>query len=525
MKTCYCLIYLFLASCLSSVADTKKFRCVKSHVDIEAGCFYTFVSPMKGQEGYVYAATLQTQTGEDYYSRQVTSVALGTDGLLVAEGYEPALFKLVEFKEGIFGFLDVDNGGWLAYKKKKASSSMAHLYTIEEEELSDDFYRTFKFDFSSPTTWVWTTEKIEITSRLKRCMGIAFQDFGNMAFKLYDVSNEPSMVMYKLLEPPVADTLSADWSFRGDWHVDELAKIDFSTAVRIDFSEAYLYGDSIVFSNSESLPCSYVWSYVSSGMSEKLPKEWPNVIEVANDTEGLKKGTALTCVCGEDARSLPPKYPFEVPSGLEIKWMREFPSDGGWSTICLPFVPERIMHGDMEDVTICEFAFLKEWMSDRVVFQIGDVSELKFGEAALVRVKDGYDTICFSASNCIVDTMPVTVPVKAGLYPAYEKKMIEDLGQIFLLSDDGHTFVKASQGSWIAPYRAYLFLSEGMNKRFTVRVIDENASCLERAYQLQPSFLYYDVNGLRVVDIREMGDWIYMKKGLYIGKRQKILVR
>lgn len=512
-------------SCLSSVADTKKFRCVESPADIEAGCYYTFVSPMKGQEECVYAATLQAQTGEENYCRQATSVAMRSDGLLEAKNYEPALFKLVEFKEGVYGFQDVDNGGWLAYKKKKVSSSMAHLFTLKEEELSDGFYRTFKFDFSSPTTWVWTTEKIEITSRLKRCMGIAFQDFGIMAFKLYDVSNEPPMILYKLMEPPIVDTLAADWTFRGDWHVDELAKIDFSAAGRIDFSGAHLYGNSSVIFNEEYLPCSYVWSYVSRGMSDKLPKEWPNLIEVTNAADGRKRGTALTCVCGEDGRSMPPKYPFEVPFGLEIRWMREFPSDGGWSTFCLPFVPEGAVYDGTEEPVAYEFAFFKEWMSDGIVFQLGDRCELELGEAVLIRVKDSGGVVRFAASNCLVDTMSETVPVNAGLYSVFEKKMVDDNGLIFMLSDDGHTFVKALQGSWIDPYRAYLFLPESMNTRFMIRLTDVNANRLEEIYLLQPSYVYYNVSGLQAVDIRDMRDWNCMKKGLYISRRKKIWIR
>lgn len=465
--------YAFLLACvwvfLPFNLEAQVFRIVRNANELVVGGKYVFTSP--DIDNLVFVADNLETNELEYDYRPVQSVSLSDDGLLEIKDKGVAVFELVDIGNGKVGLYDMANNRWLAYPEKKKSSNWASLYTYPEERIKDGLHRSFTVDSSSDITWLWTAEKIQVTSTRNVCMGITFRDYGEKGFRLCDVTNEAPLRLYRQVETPVLDSLSGDWTFSGDWRISELNGLDFSKAERIDFTNTFLpEGWNEV--QPEKMPSPYVWTYVRKGDAELLPAGWPNVVECA--IESGQEGIATTEMIARDGYGLPPKYTFRTTEGKGILWYRRFPSDGGWSTIWLPFVPERIydeIKGDEIDYELLQYDKI---IDDGVLFsEVPEGERWTPGKPVLWRSVNNVEDVCFYADDVMVyagtnDAEPET----NGYYPVYHKICLTDDNQkIYFLKSDGVTFVRAKSGSWIDPYRAYLYLPTLDNQK-NVRIIE-----------------------------------------------------
>lgn len=454
--------------CLPFSLEAQVFRLVRNANELVVGGKYVFTSPDMDNAVFV-ADNLETNELE-YDYRPVESVSLNDDGLLEVNDKDIAVFELVDIGNNKVGLYDVANDRWLAYPEKKKSSNWASLYTYPEERIKDGLHRDFIVDSSSDITWLWTAEKIQVTSTRNVLMGITFRNYGDKGFRLCDVTNEPPLRLYRQVETPVLDSLSGDWTFSGDWRVSELSGLDYSKAKRIDFANIFL-PEAWKDMQPERMPSPYVWTYVRKGEAELLPAGWPNVVECASESD--QAGVAMTEMIARDGYGLPPKYTFRTATGKGILWYRQFPSDGGWSTIWLPFIPQEVRSETSEDEIDYELLQYSGIVDDGVLFcELPEGGQWTPCKPVLWRSVENVEHVCFYADDVTVYAVTDDADPKTnGYYPVYHKiSLTDDEQKIYFLKSDGITFVRARSGSWIEPYRAYLYLPTLDNQRL-VRLI------------------------------------------------------
>ena len=456
---CFCCPY-----CL----DAQVFKAVMTADELIPGKKYIFASP--DSDGAVFAAVNLTPNDLELDYRPVQSVNLNAEGQLEQVGGTLAVFELMDLGKGLIGFRDIANDRWLAYPEKKKSSSWASLYTYPEDYIKNGLHRTFLIKESSDKTYIWTSEKIQVTSTRQVSMGVVFRNYGDKGFRLCDVTNESPLCLYRQLDEPNLDCLDGDWTFTGDWNVGALSNLDFSEAERIDFTKVVL-PEGWDEMPTEKMPLPHVWTYVRSGEAGLLPSGWPNVVECSAELDGI--GQAVTSMVAYDGKGLPPKYAFRTAAGKGIKWYRDFPTDGGWSTLWLPFSPQSVRNVADDCEIDYELLQYEGIVDEGVVFRLNtDNNQWKTGVPFLWRSVDAVENVCFCADDVTVSVVTDgEESVTDGFYAVCQTMyVVDDESDMFFLNTDGTSFVRTKPGSWIGPYRAYLYLPAFQNKT-TIRLI------------------------------------------------------
>ena len=470
---------LRLACCLLAVlpvaqsASAQVFRRITSDTDIEVGARYLLVSPVYNDPSSVYVVTRQEQTGLKPTYRAAKQFGLDEHDRIHVENADIAMFELKQEGKS-YMFRDTHNGGYLVYIRGNKGEDKADLYTLTDEEIdslsllnpNEKYYKTFDFDFTLENTCIVTSHKIKGTTTTE--VYFYLQPTPNIAtgFRLYmRTSKSSTLYLYKEVLPPTVENEAGDWIFRGDWLAGELSELDFSDALRIDFTGIELpqqWRDAGL--PAGALPRRWVWTYVRQGEGGRLPAGWPNVIEVY-PTGGEVPGRAVTAVEGGDSCVLPPKYAFRTATGLGISWRRGITGDGGWQTAGLPFdVQALTCEGRGDEPLAVERRSFVEMAEQGAVFRaVADDEPWLAGVPCLWRpVSPLTDTVCFRADDVLVQAGGTDFPATAGFYAACMRYELTDGPRpVYLLDSDGRAFVRAAAGSWIAPGRAFLLLPDG----------------------------------------------------------------
>lgn len=518
------LCIVFVYSCLPYCIEAQTFKAVRSAGELVPGKRYVFTSPASDEAVFVAVNLTSDELGLDY--RPVQSVGLNADGMLETSGDGvPAVFELTDLGKGLIGFRDIVNNRWLAYPEKKKSSNWASLYTYPEDCIKDGLHRTFVIKESSDKTYIWTSEKIQVTSTRQVNMGIVFRNYGDKGFRLCDVTNESPLCIYRQIDEPDLDSLGGDWTFNGDWDAGALCNLDFSEAERIDFTKIVLpegWNDM----SAGKMPSPYVWTYVRSGEAGLLPSGWPNIVECSSEPDGI--GQAVTLMEAFDGKGFPPKYAFRTAAGKGLKWYRDFPTDGGWSTLWLPFGPQSVRNVADDCEITSEILQYEGIVDEGVVFRLNaDISSWKAGVPVLWRAVDVAEHVCFCADDVIVSVFTDgTEPVSDGFYTVCQTMYVtDDRSDMFFLNTDGTSFVRAMSGSWIEPYRAYLYLPDLQNKTTVRLILNDATEALSVQLGNKGDVPCYDLSGRLCgwTNEKAVRSAVFGGRNIYICKGKKFL--
>lgn len=514
--------------------SAQSFRKVTGVEDIEAGARYVLAAPTSADPCTVYAVVRQDVTGTGKKNRAARRFETDENGRIQTDGTDMALFELR--KQGTSYMLrDVYSGGFLAYSDKKTTENKTALYTMTDEEItgapasSGKFHKTFKFDFSLTKTCIVTAQKIT-TSRSDQYFYLLSTYPLSESFSLYAKEDMAGrLCLYKEVVPPTWENdQSGDWVFHGDWTVEDLSPVDYSQALRIDFTGIELpEGWNTTEFSVAALPGEYVWTYVRPGQGARLPAGWPNVIEVA-PWEASVSGRAVTSVRGGDACMLPPKYPFLTAKEYGISWFRMIPDDGGWLTAGLPFSVQTLTQETPEGETVeVERLRYEDCSSEGVVFRKLNGDEIwEAGTAYLWKpVSPWGGTICFHAGETLVVSGNEGFSDESGFHAAFMPLGVEHSGmRVFMLDERGEKFVRAAAGSRIHTGRGYLIRPEGEGRSVRMIVRDDTDGIRPTGQAVLGPVPIYTLSGMKA-GVWQPGEPLpaSLPKGIYLTPRGKVV--
>lgn len=446
------------------------FRRINNASEIQTGLLYLIAGYNPNCPDSVFVMTKQETSGTDVKNRMAIKAKPDSRGR-IAYTDTMALFRFQQ-ESSYFYIYDIALDAYLSYSTEY-TERYAVLYTLTDNQLSDapttnskKWYKTFTINENYPAssrTLIQTRQGITIPNSKTSQFGMEVDD-GNSLFKLYRYENYgDSLFLYiEVIEPRLQINANEDWTFIGDWQADSLSTLDFSTARRIDFSSIDL-PDISASDLGGRMPGEYTWTYVNQGDADRLPPGWPNVIQITDKYADIQ-GEAVSQILGSDSCLLGPKYSFSLPDGTGISWQRSVTDDDGWNSLALPFVADVISWGNPSGPTAdIQFMKLQSISSDSIIFSAVDADEaLQPLQPCLWRpVESSEGIICFHADQTIVYIGLDTLATSDGFHAAISQINIDtSTSNVFILSEDGNAFVRASAGSWIAPSRAYIVDSD-----------------------------------------------------------------
>lgn len=528
---------LIVALCTFSCAQVlfaQSFRRVTGADDVEVGARYVLAASVYNDPCSVYAVVRQEATGTGKKNRVARLFGTDENGRIQIESADIAVFELAQSGTS-YTLRDVHSGGFLAYSNKKTTENKTGLYTMTDEDMagapssSGTFYKTFKFDFSLTKTCLVTAQKIT-TATTSRCFYLLPAYPIADSFSLYAKEDMAgTLCLYKeVVAPTLENEASGDWAFRGDWLAEDLSQIDFSKALRIDFTGIEVPEDwSGVAMAAATLPGEYVWTYVRQGEGARLPGGWPNVIEVYPSGASVP-GRAVTAIKGGDACAWPPKYPFHTAPGRGISWFRTIPGDGGWLTAGLPFAVQTLTREtpEGEPLEVERRMYEKQAAEGAVFRKARDAEEWVAGEACLWRpVSPWAGTVCFHADEVPVQAGDGVLPEQAGFHAAFMPYEVTDGdARIYMLDETGEKFVRAAAGSRIHTGRGFLVWPEGAEKTVRMIVRDGTTDCMTVRKAADGSVPLYTPAGVKA------GVWqpsaplpVSLPKGIYLTPHGKVV--
>lgn len=466
-------LLLWMAAGMAVCAQS--FRRVTNVDDLEPGVRYVLAGYCSDTPDSVFVMNRPDGTGTDSRAGKAHKTKPDGDGRIqLADDGRVAVFELA--KDGAsYGLRETTLDAWLSYSTLAESSTSASLYLLTGNELANapitgtkQWHKTFKLQ-DSGKSFLLTSKEIKFGDRLGQCFLFVNNGMGYQSqFKLYRAdSYGDSLFIYKELQPPtVVRAENGDWTFRGDWSAASLYGLDYAQAKRVDFTEISLPQGRGVMGAGGTFPAECVWTYVRKGEAGRLPEGWPNVVEIERKSAEVQ-GVAVTRIWGGDDCTLGPKYTFEVPAGKGIAWCRDMPTDGGWSTVGLPFAVERVAwdapEGEAVDVERLAFhGFAPEGAVFRAV-EAGEAWEA--GTAYLWRpLSPRASRVCFYADETVVRADAQGLSRTEGFHAASGRlEVAGGQGGVYLLSAEGNRFVRAASGSWVAPGRGYLVFSGALS--------------------------------------------------------------
>ena len=495
---------LFIILSLFPILTTAQtYRRITTTDEVEPDAYYIIGGYYADHPDSVFVMARQSTTGTSISRRAATTLPLDTYNRITPSN-ETAVFQLEQSGSSYY-FRDTRLDAYLAYNSTKAERYTS-IYTLTDDEITNattntkEWYKSFTFNDDYPDdsrTFIQTKEKISVSSERTGTFGIEI-DPNFSLFRLYYLENYgDSLFLFKQTETPeLVSTDDADWTFYGDWLADTLYSLNYADAQRIDFSEISLPSKP---DNTDaiSMPASHVWTYVSSGDADLLPDGWPNIIEIT-DKDADVQGTAATQIVGNDSCIFGPKYTFTIPADKEIIWYRTA-NDDGWHSAAFPFDVELVTWGSTaaEQVDL-ECLTYARTTSQGALFQQAspDAAMLALQPFLWRPVDEPKAFVCFSASNTTVYASSDTLETDDGFYPSCCRHLFsEPQTNLYVLADDGLSFVRPDAGSRLASCRAYLISG---NVTANIRIINATTSVSPAGVSNADNSLipFYHINGI-----------------------------
>lgn len=272
----------------------------------------------------------------------------------------------------------------------------------------------------------------------------------------------------------------------GAWGADRLAALDWESATSLDLTGISLPVSGLSQAGQRPTDTN-TFIYVAATATSLIPSSWKAV--VASDGEALAMLTECPLI---DRQSLVPDTKISYAAS-QLSYSRNVHADGNWETLVLPFS-----------------ATLPQGFTAQALRAFQD-GELCFDETAEIPAYTPV-IIRYAGPAVSAETVRFTVQPKtdgqllpasttaAGIFTGTFAPMnIASASEhIYLLNDEGTTFVLADTGSGLAPFRAYVNVNDA---RGAIRLVtDWTATAIDTATQTngeKTGSAYYYIDGRR----------------------------
>ena len=192
--------------------------------------------------------------------------------------------------------------------------------------------------------------------------------------------------------------------------------------------------------------------YVSRSMLPLVPDTWPNVVAC----DSSRVGHAVRVITLVDRYPFFALKPFYVGSD-SLSYTRSVPTDKKWNTLYLPFsmsgMPLQVEAFTLRDVTNSTLA-------------LETMGSIPAYTPMLMRYtgvsSSSSDSVVFKAEEQIVDATPLPAqPNETALVGNMRTYTINsEQSSVYFLASDGSRLVCAASGSYLDPFRCYLWMNE-----------------------------------------------------------------
>ena len=390
-----------------------------------------------------------TESGADYIGLYVYKLAefgeipgdssIPADGTVVALEAEGQIFDESLLPHSLESFL-LNNGtiapddAYMQLRVEEKDDNSFALKFADEEYLQHDLSK-------SPQQSAWRVENGYIVSDEETPLFIVYsqttktiQTITAAEAKGQHITN---VILRNVGAKPSTQLTSGVLKLEGAWSAEKLKKLDFSNASSVDMSNISLPVSTLpldYYPAEENIPI-----YVAESDAECVHESWSFVIA----GENLLHKTVLY-----DCKPLQIPYPFHIEEE-QLSYVRQLVGDGGWETLCLPFdaeVPQGFLFESLETASEKELEF-------NTTSSITTDVPLIFKPAAT-----------YSEAQLVLISKACTVKAEEKaknliFFGNYSPLYVESVSEnIFLLNGNGDKFTLASEGSRLAPFRAYLKL-------------------------------------------------------------------
>ena len=320
--------------------------------------------------------------------------------------------------------------------------------------------------------------------------------------------------VFPVLLQPVADAPKSETSasgvrtLTGGWSAKQLSEMDWSNMTALDLTKLKLPLSAVEFVTRPEKSNAVV--FVSADTKVTYISDWKNV--VTSDTEGKNVWKQAAPV--HDRNTWFIDRDVQLEGGL-LTYQREAYADGNWETLILPFdaaVPANFEVGKFESYDGGDILYVEK------------TKDVVANEPMLVRYvgkvsSDRVQLVLKNKEGWLKPYIPsVTGPV--GTYSPIN--VTSDNCGIYLLNAKGDTFVRATAGSYLAPFRVAFCPGETAK---SVRVVfeDSGVTGVHTVNMDNGKHVVRTLDGRLVSPVSQSGTLSDLPKGVYIIDGKKYL--
>lgn len=303
-------------------------------------------------------------------------------------------------------------------------------------QLTEDAYLSYDLTTtSSPLSWKIKKGMITTTEEVERQLVFNESEFCVLT---YDSTSSTKIKPASFLAVgalPDSTVSNGVKTLSGAWSAAQLAAISWENIQELDLTSLRLPVLPLPFRQKENTVI-----YVSETEKQYIPSSWASVV-VCNSTENV----LTTPFSLKDKSAVQISRPVVIKKG-QVTYTRQFLNDGGWTTLCLPFdtdVPADFIAEEPEKIT-----------TDSILLQ--QVYTIRANEPVLLKY-NGKEKETIVTANFASREGTLQTKQSSSLQNNYTLLRIgENFPETYFLNTSGTAFAKASQGSTLFPFRAFL---------------------------------------------------------------------
>ena len=295
----------------------------------------------------------------------------------------------------------------------------------------------------SATESLWRIAQGKITTVEPAPRSLSFSTGGGLT--LIDAATAEHALTFVTAAPPAQASTASDGTttLSGGWTAKALEQTDWSATTTLDLTATAMPVRSFTFANRPTDRHTFI--LVSEADATRIPQSWPFV--AAADGEQFRLLTPSTI---QDRQTFSPPVDISYKAS-QVTYTRQAYADGGWETLCLPFatsIPDNFRAQALQEAQADTLIFTpiqKVPAHTPIILRYGNPFEGKI-TLTLTATHDG----TFKARQTESGDTPLR-----GIYSPFTTQSA-DVQTSYMLSPTGAAFVKAAQGSRLAPFRAHL---------------------------------------------------------------------
>ncbi len=376
----------------------------------------------------------------------------------------------------------------------------------------------------------WTVDKQFLATTEATPRYLMFKNREFCLSETLDDDFEEIATLLQIAEAPTSRDFSQVRVLAGGWSASKLAKLDWTLCNIID---ATRISWPTAFTNFENRPSeSNALLYVSADAAAIIPSACaPTVVAAPTEEEGeVGRGYLLAPFTLTDKSPLAIEAEIDINAG-DIGYSRAAYSDGNWETLFLPFeadVPADFQACVAKEVTDAAITFCQ-------------ASTIPANTPAIIRyVGARTQSATFEVSSSATTLLPYSKATEAD----ESSSSINFVGTLtditidgstsetfFFLDTSGKSFVRALEGSHLAPFRAYVSSATAtttpryqiqLEESLSAGIAENDIIAPENGKSALPESVF-DLSGRRV-RATSPAEMRQLKPGIYISNGKKVQI-